>query len=275
MQFNKISLQFLTAEYEKVAYTLPIPTYRRTVTQTEHQGYVIITYELKHSITSQNQFKWLANIKQSMQKHIKASFKFIEYVESKNQENTTVKYSLMQLQEHFYPVDTTYPQIYLPSNKKEVYQRLCIYASKLYYYNVFHLEMVMYASLKMNELLEKPFSYKELLKKSIIAYKFVINNPPRQKLNKRELNQALKCGGNKRGEQMKQKQQQHQEQIQELLKDDTYIKPNGKPNISAIADKLQVDRKTVTRIMKKIFLCFFPLFFLYPMFFYSFDSVIV
>lgn len=275
MQFNKISLQFLTAEYEKVAYSLPIPTYRRILTHTEHQGYVVITYELKHSITSQNQFKWLSNIKQSMQKHIKASFLYIEYQESINQENTNIKYSLIELQEHFDPVATSYPQIYLPSNKKEVYQRLCLYASKLYYYKVFYLEMVMFAALKMNEILKKPFSYKELLKKSIMAFKLVMNNPPKQKLNKRELNQALVNGGKKRGQQMKQKQHQHQEQIQRLLNDHDYIKPNGKPNISLIASKLNLNRNTIMRILKKSLLCFFPLFFLYPIFFNSFDSVIV
>ena len=262
MQFNKISLEFLTNDYKKVAYSLPIPTYRRMISQTNHQGYVVITYELKHIVTSENQFRWLSNVKLSMQKHIKTNFAFIEYTEAINQDDTNIKYSFQELQEHFKAIETSYPQIYLPSNKKEVYQRLCLYASKLFYYKVFHLEMVMYVALKMNKILELPFNYKELLKKSIMAYKFVSDNPPKQKLEKKELKQALRTGGNKRGQQMKQKQLEHQEQIKILVKDNDYIKANGKPNISAIAKALDLNRRTVERILKKIFFCFFPFLFI-------------
>lgn len=260
MQFNKISIQFKSDDYSKVAYLLPTPTYRRTLTQSNYQNYVIITYELKHSISSKKQFKWIANIKQSMKVNIKVRFEFIEYVAAANQDNTNIKYSLQELQEYFKPIETTYPIIYLPSNKKEIYQRLCLYASKLYYNKLFHLEMIVFASMQMNEILNKPYSYKELLSKSIKAYEFINSNKPKQKLSKDELKKALKTGGTKRAKQMKEQKEINQNKILELLKDEVFIKANGKPNISLIAEQLNLSRVTVTNLIKYLSLCIFPIF---------------
>ena len=260
MQFNKISLQFLSDDYSKIAYLLPVPTYRRTLSKTNHQGYVIITYELIHAVTSENQFRWTANIKQSMKEHIKVEFEFVEYVAIKNQDNSNIKFTLQELQQYFKAVETVYPQIFLPSNKKELYQRLCIYASKLYYHKIFYLEMIMFASIKMNKILDNPYSYKELLSKSKNAYDLVVKSDAKQKLSPKELILAHKKGGKKRAEQMKIKQQNNLEQIKELLKDEAFIKANGKPNITVIADKLKLNRRTVERILKTL-LCFFPYFF--------------
>ena len=262
MQFNKISLQFLTDDYTKVAYSLPIPTYRKNITKTEHQGYVTITYELKHSITSINQFKWLANIKQSMKEHIKSTFEFVEYLESKNQEYTNEKYTFKSLQEHFKSIKTIYPKIYLPTNKKDVYQRLCIYASKLYDNRIFYIELIMFAAIKMNDLLGNPYNYKELINRSKRAYDFVNKSEPQKKLIGNELKAAFKIGGIKRGEQKKMEQKKNQEQIKKLIESGEYIKPNGKVNISAIAKELSLSRVTVTNLAKKTLFSFLPLFFI-------------
>ena len=261
MQFNKISLQFLSNDYSKIAYLLPVPTYRRTLSKTSHQGYVIITYELIHSITSENQFRWIANIKQSMKKHIKVEFEFVEYVASENQDNTNIKFTLQELQQYFPSVKTKYPQIFLPSNKKELYQRLCVYASKLYYQKIFYIEMIIFASIKINNILDNPYSHKELLSKSKNAYEYILKIKPKQKLTPEELKLAHKKGGEIRAKQMKELQQQNKEQVKELLKDDSFIKANGKPNITAIAEKLKLNRRTVERILKNLF-CFLPYFFL-------------
>lgn len=260
MQFNKISLQFLTDNYSKIAYSLPIPTYRRIKTKSNHQGYVIVTYELTHSITSMNQFRWQANIKQSMKEHIKVEFLFAEYIETVNQENTSIKYTFKSLQEHFKPIKTIYPKIYLPSNKSDIYQRLCIYASKLFYHKMFHLEMVIYAAIKMNNILKKPCNYKELLNKSIRAYTLVSKTETKQKLTPIELRAALKTGGQKRGVQKKMEQMENKKKIEELIKSNEYIKPNGKINITKVATDLELSRVTVTNIVNQTLLSFFPFF---------------
>lgn len=263
MQFNKISLQFLTDDYQTVAYSLPIPTYRRSVTKSNQQGYLVITYELKHVVTSLNQFKWLANIKQSMQQYIKVEFEFIEYMESSSQENSNIKYSFKELQEHFKSINTIYPKIYLPTNKKEIYQRLCIYAKALYYNKIFYIEMLMFAAIRMNNLLGKPLNYKEILNKSKRAYSLVekTKDEVKQKLTQSELKTALKSGGTKRGEQKKMEQKKNQEQIFKLINSGEYFKPNGKPNITVIANQLNLKRETVSRIYSKSLLCVLSFFF--------------
>lgn len=258
MQFNKISIQFTSDDYTKVAYLLPTPTYRRTVTHSNNKYYLIITYELKHSITSSKQFKWLSNIKQSMKNQIKENFEFVEYVSSSNQENTNIKYTLQELQQYFKAINTTYPKIYLPSNKKEIYQRLCLYSSKLYYYKLFYLEMILYAAMKMNKILQEPYSYKELLSKSINAYEFIAKSELKQKLTKEELTMALKQGGNKRAMQKKKQKELNQSRVEELIKTEDFIKPNGKVNVSAIAEQLNLSRVTITTLLKNISLCLFP-----------------
>lgn len=261
MHFNKISLQFLTDDYSRVAFSLPIPTYRKSVSKMNHQGYIVITYELKHSITSSNQFRWLANIKQSIKEHIKSEFEFIEYAESKNQDYINTKYTLKSLQEYFKAINTIYPKMYLPNNKEEVYQRLCIYASKLYYHKIFYLEMIIYSAIRMNKLLGEPYTYKELLNRSTRAYEFVNKNKPKEKLSDEKLKAALKIGGIKTGEKKKMLRQENQKRILELVSIRKYLKPSGKPNITAISKELSLSRETVSRIYSKSLLGFFPFFF--------------
>jgi len=62
MQFNKIAIQFLYDDYCLIADTLPIGTYRQHRRCSLHKGYILLVYELKHTITSTKQLLWLANI---------------------------------------------------------------------------------------------------------------------------------------------------------------------------------------------------------------------
>lgn len=262
MQLNKISLQFTFDDYEKVAYSLPVPTYRRTLSKHNHQGYVCITYELKHSITSSKQFKWIANIKQSMKHNIKADFDFVESINSDEVNNK--KYSLEELSQYFKSINTTYPKILFAQNKKEIYQRLCIYGKNLYYCKMLSIEMVMFASIKMNDLLNKPCTYKELLNMSNRAYKYILDNQKslKQKLTPYELKRAYKRGGETRGNQMKKQQQKNKRMILKLISDGNYNKPNGKPNITAISKESNLSRVTITKIIKEALFSFLPLFFI-------------
>jgi len=261
MQFNKITLEFLFEDYEQVAYSLPIPSHTSHLTYINHKGYIVITYELKHSITSLNQFKWVSNLKYYMKYHIKVPFKFIDTIDTIK--IIDHKYTLQELQEYFKPITITYPKIYLAQTKKDLYKHLCIHAKTLYYHDMLTLEMVIYSSIFMNNILQKPYSYKELLNKSKRAYNFIIDNKHnlKQKLKPTLLKNAHKLGGKKRGNQKKMEHQNNINQILELIKSGNFIKANNKPNITAIANELNLRRETVSRIYKKTLLCFLPFFF--------------
>lgn len=262
MQFNKISLQFTFSDYEKVAYSLPIPTQRRTLSKYNHQGYVCITYELKHLITSSKQFKWLSNIKHSMKNTIKVDFEFI--VDAENDEIKTKMYSLEELSHYFKSINTTYPKILFAQNKKDIYQRLCINAKNLYYKKMFYLEMLIYTSIKINEVLKKPCSDKELLNMSYRAYNFISKNKDslKQQLTPYELKNAYKRGGKIRGNQMKMEMQENKRMIQKLISTKSFNKPNGKPNITALSKELNISRVTITKILKASLFSFLPLIFI-------------
>jgi len=269
MQLNKISLQFLFHEYEKVAYSLLVPTHIRILTKLNHQGYVCIIYELKHSIISIKQLRWLANIKQSMKHQIKVDFEFIESIAT--DEVGYKKYSLDELSNHYKSINTKYPIILFPQNKKEIYQRLCIYAKNLYYYKMLSLEMIIYAGHKMNDKLNKPYSYKELLNMSNRVYSFILKskNNLKQQLTSIELKKAYKQGGELRGKQMKKLKQQNTKMIIKLINEGNYIKTNGKPNIKAIAEELNLSRPTVAKLLKESLFSILPLFFVSYVYLYS------
>ncbi len=269
MQLNKISLQFLFNDYEKVAYSLLIPTHIKTLTKFNHQGYVCITYELKHSISSPKQLKWLANIKHSMKHHIKVNFEFVESTDIDEVEYK--KYSLDDLSNHYKSINTKYPIILFAQNKKDMYQRLCIYAKNLYYHKILSLEMIIYAGHKINDKLNKPYSYKELLNMSNRVYSFILKNKNnlKQQLTPIELKKAYKKGGEMRGKQMKKQKQQNTRMILKLINEGSYIKLNGKPNIKAIAEELNLSRPTVTKLIKESIFSILPLFFVSYVYLYS------
>jgi hypothetical protein len=252
MQFNKISLCFKADIYNQIASSLPIPTTRQLLTSSNSKETVIITYELEHTITTAKGFLWVANIKQSMKTLINAPFVFVEYEKSMNEDSSGIKYTLQELQRHFKGTNTTYPSIYYPQDKTSLYQRLCVYAKNLHYSKVFYLEMVVYAGLKMNKALDEPYSYKEIIKKAKVAYDFIDEHKEdlRQKKTARQLKQSLSNGGKIRGEQKKIERGQNMERIKCLTKDDRYIKPNGKPYILKIANELNLNKETVSRILK-------------------------
>lgn len=271
MQLNKISLQFLFDDYERVAYSLPTPTQIRVISKYNHQGYVCITYELKHLIKSKKQLKWLANIKHSMKNEIRVDFDFVEYVET-NQDKYK-KYSLEELSQFFKSINTIkYPKSPYVENKKAIYRSLCIHAKNLYYYKILSLEMVIYESMNMNDILNKPYTDRELLNLSYKAYEYITRNKEnlKQRLSSNQLKRALKEGGEKRGKQMKDKKETHKRLILGTLKEECNIKKNGKPNIHLIAKKLNLSRPTVTKILKEILFSFLPFFFISYVYLYSY-----
>lgn len=96
------------------------------------------------------------------------------------------------------------------------------------------------------------------------AYNFILKNKNRfkQQLTPSKLKDAYKRGGKIRGNQMKIKMQENKRMTQKLINTGSFNKPNGKPNITAIAKELNLSRVTITKILKETLFSFIPLIFI-------------
>jgi len=215
-----------------------------------------------------------------MKKSINKDLEFIDIDSTENMETSNIKYTLQELQSYFKSIEIIYPKIFYANNKDDIYRNLCQYATRLYYNDILSLEIIMGASIKMNDILNKPFSYKELLKKSKQAYDLICRSKDdlKQRLSKRELKIALKKGGNIRATQKQSEQKRNIKNIIHLINSSKYNKANGKPNISTIAIKLNLTRQTVSKLfnqnIKKTLLCFLPYFLITSYLLYDVQKVI-
>lgn len=250
-----LALQMAKSDYKKVSGQLPTPSHRNDLTSTKSNNTIII-YQLDRNVTTSKQFYWLSTIKTAWQKHIFAPFQFVDEVYiSEHTQSMGVVYSLDELSKVFQVEFISYPKIYYPSTKKEVYRRLIWYGMKLQRKGLLNIEIMNATALKMNGVLKDKLSYRETLKKSLGAYLYVLGNISKP-LHPNEVKERLRDGGKLRGLQKKDEHAQNVQQVKECLS--LHVKANGKPNITELSKVLQLSRKTVHIIVKSILaLCFF------------------
>lgn len=250
-----IALQMAKNDFLKVSGYLPTPSHTISLNGLHRQS-TIIVYLLDKNITTAKQFLWLSTIKRTWTKNIIVPFEFIDEVYINEQtESTGAIYSLSELSKLFKAEFVQYPTIYYPSNKKELYRRLVWYAMRLHSKGLLERDLMNATALKMNDKLKDKYNYKETLKKASTAYYYIKENA-RPKLNKGEVTMRLKDGGKIRGAQRKDEHAQNIQRVKEALP--LHIKQSGKVNVTALASALQLNRKTIQRIVKTILLfCFF------------------
>lgn len=178
------------------------------------------------------------------------SFEFIDevYINDTIQSQSII-YSLYELSQLFKADFIQYPTIYYPSNKKELYRRLVWYAMRLYRKGILERDLMNATALKMNDKLKDKYNYKETLKKASTAYHYIKENA-KQRLSKDEVQMRLKQGGKIRGAQRKDEHTQNIQRVKEILPH--HVKASGKVNVTALASALQVNRKTIQRILKAL-----------------------
>lgn len=138
-----------------------------------------------------------------------------------------------------------------PSTKKEIYKHLCWYGQRLIHQRAFTKEIMIATALLMNKKLDDKFQDKELHKKVLGAYIWLFENMHKfkVKLDKVQLKEAHSKGGKVRKANQAQKTK---ERIDQLLKSDNFLKPNGKVNISLLARYMNMNRKTVAKYMPQV-----------------------
>lgn len=243
-----VGISIAKDDYGKVAGLLPTPTYkdRRYSHDSEwiHFVYVVDTFH-----GSSKEYKQLSDIKLGMAKTIFVPVGFLDffYIHDDTEVNP-ITYTLTELSRAFRCEYLIYPKILFPHSKKELYRHLTLHGKKLRYKKVFTLEAMTAAALMMNRYLPDKMLDKEVHKKALAAYRYIIENPDnfKEKLSRTQRKEAYAKGAI-----MTNAKQSHKTKakIAELLKDDTYIKPNGKPNKTALAKALKLHRKTLDKYL--------------------------
>ncbi len=245
-------------DFNKVINLLPTPTYITHRTSI-YESKILIVYELKYHLTSPKSYKWFSDIKINFKKHTLVDFELIDsefYVNDNTICNGAI-YTLNELSKVY--VNTNfikYPSILFPQSPKELYQKLSWYGAKLYYYEKLNKDILMSVALQMNNVFNsnEKLQYKELFKKVIQVYEFIIENQDnyKKKLTPNNLKKSLQKGGQIRANQNKEKAKANEKNIKELLKDPNFKKQSGKPKINEIAISLNLNRKTVSRVISKL-----------------------
>ncbi|MDD2385025.1 MAG: hypothetical protein PHN18_12600 [Sulfurospirillaceae bacterium] len=250
-----LALQMAKNDYSKVSGQLPTPSHTITLNGLHTQN-VIIVYLLDKNITTAKQFLWISTIKRTWQRNLIIPLNFIDEVHiNRLTQSTGIIYSLYELSQLFKAEFVKYPTIYYPSNKKELYQRLVWYAMRLHSKGLLERDLMNATALRMNDKLKDGYSYRETLKKASIAYYYIKENA-KPRLTKDEVVQRLKDGGKIRGKQRKDEHAQNVQRVKEALP--LHVKPSGKVNVTSLADALNLNRKTIQRIMKTLLaFCFF------------------
>lgn len=227
---------------------LPTPSYIDTLHSYNNKK-ILLIYALEGDIISHNQYRWISNIKLGFKEFLFVPFKFEEeFCISDTTEITGNIYTIDELSRAFKAPVIIYPKIMYPSTKKDIYRNLCWYGKRLIHQKCFTKEAMTAAALLMNEKLDDKYQNKELHKKVLGAYMFMLENEEdfKKKLTKQQLKEAHSKGGQIR---KAQRVQNTQERIDQLLQDDTYIKPNRKVNKTLLAKALNLHRRTLDKYL--------------------------
>lgn len=236
-------------DYEKIKGFLPRATYKNE--WSGNNPSMALCYEITHAITSWKTIQWLSNIKLTC-KYIHKNIELLdEFVINEWSDIGNIYYSIYDLSTLFKVGFIKYPKPLFPTTKNELYPNLVKYAKKLLRMKLLTFEAIYSTALRFNISLPptKRYSLRELNRSSKKALMFIIENKEElQALKGNELKERLKVGGKKRGNQKTKEKEANKKKIEQLVH--TIKKPNGKPNITQIAKKLNISRKTVTRAIQ-------------------------
>ncbi len=241
-----IGISMYQEDYSKVQGLLPTPSYTDILHSYNIQK-IILIYAIEGYIVTHNQYRWISNIKLGLEVYLCVGFKYVEDYHITDETNiTNCIYTIDELSKAFKAPLIDYPKIMYPATKKELYRCLCWYGKRLIHQERFTKEVMTATALLMNSHFKDNYNTKELHKKALGAYMFIDEN--RERFNIRLDEVALKEAYSKGGIIRKtQRVQNTKERIDQLLKDDKYIKPNGKINLTSLAKDVGLTRKTVAK----------------------------
>jgi len=241
-----IGISLYEEDYRKVKGLLPTASYRDILYSISSKK-IILIYQLEGYIASPNQHRWISNIKLGLEKYLYVPFEYVEeFYITDTTEVANIIYTIDELSKAFKAPLITYPKIMYPSTKKELYKHLCWYGARLIHQKCFTKEVLMATALLMNSKFKDKYSSKDLHKKVLGVVMWIEEHKEGfdVRLDKKQLKEAHSKGGQVRKEQ---RVQQTKEKIDKLLKSRSFIKANGKVNLSSLAKAVNMTRKTVAK----------------------------
>ena len=246
-----IALQMALNGYKKIKDTLPTPSYEQILTSLTKDEKIVIVFEIEHHLKTSSQYQWLSSIKLIWQKNIITSFKYVnEFYITDNTVCNGAVYSLQELSRVFKQEFIKYPKPMYPADKKELYQKLVWYATRLKTKELLTLEAVYAMALNFNNSLDinRRYNQKELYKKAFMAYDFILSRYETKSIS--EVKRVRRENGLRRGEEMHREKLSRIEEIKKLIPH--HLKKNGKPNLSQIAKEMGIARETASRIYNRM-----------------------
>jgi len=243
---NYIAIGIKDEHLSKVSNILPTASHIDYLMARDYYTHIFI-YVIDGYITSYNQYRWVSNIKLGIKAFIFVPFDFVDDVHVTN--NTVITntiYTITELSKAFKAPVIIYPKIMYPPTKKDIYRRLCWYGKRLIHKQVFTYEALISAGLLMNKKLSDKHSNKDLHKKVLGAYMWLIENIDgfKVELSGDELKQAHAKGANTKNNNQS---QQTKQLINDAIATGNYLKANGKVNQSQLANDLGLNRSTIIR----------------------------
>ncbi len=253
-----IGINLKASDYLKVEGMLPTPTHKQICTPSFKPNQITLIYEIKHPVTTTKQHQYLSDIKIGLQNYLIVPFDFVEeFFISDGTFSSGALYAFDELKRVFKAKFIKYPKYVSPESKKALYRHLIWFGSKLYYKKILNRDVLIATALKMNANLKEVdrYSYRDILKKVESVYLYIQENKDKrfkQQLEPQQLKEALSKGGKTRGKQISKKSKLQSNKIKKILTKREFLKVNGKPNISKIADELGIRRETIYRHLTHI-----------------------
>lgn len=222
----------------------------RAATMSGASNNVTVAYIFKYAPQSWRQMQQIGRIKILM-KRILPSIRFDENIGNEIYNSEADLGSLYFISElgQYFKTYVQFPQPLYPVMKEEMMSRLAMYAKKLYYQDIFYLELVLAMAIHFNEKLGSPYNRKQLQSKTL-SIMSLDRDEWRRKLDSESLMHVHKSGGKKRGVQVSVEADERRNKIKELLP--LYKKSNGKFDIKSLVEITGFSRSNVYSILKKI-----------------------
>lgn len=157
------------AIHESELWGLPPPSITEKIQKWDGTQLIHVLYHFQYSPQSWNEWQRAAAIKVQMQNRIK-HLEFQEYEPSIVDGRI---YTVSELGQYFKDF-VKFPKPMFPGQKREAYQKLCIYAKRLHYEGILHPEQLIATSMRFNAV--DPEGIGQTVKRAFSAYKFAVDH---------------------------------------------------------------------------------------------------
>ncbi len=217
--------------FDSELWGLPQPSGKRWLTHFKKSATLEILYHFQYNPQSWKEWQRVAAIKIQIAQRIPD----IEFADYEPNGTIEIAYTVAELGKYF-PQFIWFPKPKYPTGKDDFFRHLKWYAQKLYYLKMLHIEAVIAMAIHFNEVLEKPYSYREVMRKAK-AVCALDRSEWRQKLSKEDLRAAHQKGAHITNEIKRERSNANKEKAMQLRTEGM--------TLQQIADEVGVSLRTV------------------------------